>query len=194
MRMLRVLSVVSAILIGSSLPAFGGTISIQPLFVTEVVGETFSVDIQITSVSDLYAFEFDLGFNPLVVKAIGITEGPFLPPGGATFFLPGAIDNTFGTITSNADTILGPVAGVSGTGVLASATFQAVGLGSSEITINNPLFLDSTGSSISEAVEPGSASVVFPMKVGPEPAPALLLCLALLGCVVLRRRAEGART
>jgi hypothetical protein len=188
MRVLRALSVVSSILIGASMPAVCSPVSIQPSSLTDAIGQIFSVNIEITSVTDLYAFEFDLGFNPLVIRAIGITEGPFLPLGGATFFLPGTIDNTFGTITSNADTLLGPVSGVSGSGVLATAMFQAVGLGSSEITINNPLFLDPTGASISEAVQPGGASVV-----SPEPAPVILVCAALLGFALMRRTAAGAR-
>ena len=188
MSKMKIQVVVASMLFGLSMPAFGGPVSIQPSPMTVTLGQTFSVNVAVSNMTDLYAFEFDLGFNSLVLNATGITEGAFLPLGGPTFFLPGTIDNTFGTITFNADTLMGPVSGVSGSGVLAVVTFQAVAAGSSAININNPLFLDSAGASMSVAVQSGSVTVL-----SPEPCSALLLFVGLLGCAAVGRKSGGAR-
>src|ERR1017187_509784 len=140
--------VVPFVLFGLSTPALAGVLSVQPASQNEANGQTFFVNIAVANVSDLYALEFDLAFNPQVIQATGITEGAFLPTGGPTFFLPGTIDNVFGSITFNGDTLLGPVSGVSGSGMLAIATFQAIGNGVSAIAFDNLFFLDSTGGSI----------------------------------------------
>jgi hypothetical protein len=63
-------------------------------------GPSFSLDVLISNVADLYAFQFDLGFDPLILSATGVTEGPFLPSGGTTAFIPGTIDNSGGTVSS----------------------------------------------------------------------------------------------
>jgi hypothetical protein len=48
------------------------------------------VDVNISGVTDLYDFQFDLSFNPAVIQATSVLEGKFLlSGGGTTFFLPG---------------------------------------------------------------------------------------------------------
>src|SRR5579863_8082042 len=76
----------------------GATLSPDPALEIVDDGQTFSLNITISNVTDLNAFQFDIGFNPLILNAIGTTEGSFLALGGPTFFLHGTIDNTFGTI------------------------------------------------------------------------------------------------
>src|ERR1051326_2192189 len=78
-------------------------VSISPANVSKVQGDVFTLDITIADVSDLFAFQFDIGFAPDILGAINITEGSFLPTGGATFFLAGVIDNVTGVITATAD-------------------------------------------------------------------------------------------
>jgi hypothetical protein len=56
-----------------------------------IVGEPVSVDGSISNVTDLYALQFAVEFDPNVLAVMGVGEGAFLPSGGATFFLPGAI-------------------------------------------------------------------------------------------------------
>ncbi len=42
------------------------------------VGETFSVDVTIDAVEDLYGFQFDLRFNEKALRVLDVQEGPFL--------------------------------------------------------------------------------------------------------------------
>lgn len=48
------------------------------------------VDVNIFGVADLYDFQFDLGFNPAVIRAMNVPEGAFLSNGGdLRVFFPG---------------------------------------------------------------------------------------------------------
>src|SRR5579872_4655605 len=116
------------VLLSTLLPsAFADAIlSIQPASTSTSPGSTFAVSVDISNVTDLYAFQFDIGFNPATLAGVSVTEGSFLPGGGSTFFIPGFIDNTGGTIAFSADTLIGPIPGVSGSGTLATIDFTAV--------------------------------------------------------------------
>jgi hypothetical protein len=104
--------------------------------------------VQISGASDLFGCQFDLGFNPAVFAATTVTEGPFLSSGGATIFLPGAIDNVSGLISSIADILAGPVSGVNGSGTLLNASFQALAAGTSSISLFNVITLNSAGQAL----------------------------------------------
>jgi hypothetical protein len=150
-------------------------VSIQPSVSIPGVGETFDVLVEISSVSDLYAFQFDISFDPAILSAIDVTEGSFLPGGGFTFFIPGSIDNIGGSISFTADILLTAVSGVSGSGTLADLQFQALTVGTSPVNLSNVILLDSNLSDIPYNTSNGSVSPV------PEPSTVLLLGSGLIG-------------
>jgi hypothetical protein len=139
------------------------------------VGGTFDVFINVTDAVDLYAFQFDITFDPAILSAQSVAEGPFLPSGGSTFFIPGTIDNSTGSITFTANTLLGAVSGINDGGRLAELEFQAIGQGTSPITLSNVLLLDSNFSEISFSTTDGSIRVDNP---NPTPEPATMLLMA----------------
>lgn len=158
--------------------ADGIVLSIQPVSSTVGVGSTFAVDVNISGVTDLYDYQFDLSFNPAVLQATNVLEGAFLSSGGATYFIPGIIDNTDGNVTFNADTLLTAISGVSGDGTLAVFDFTAIAPGTSDLTILNNedlLLQDSTGATLSSTTTDGSATVPTP-----EPSSLMLLVTGLL--------------
>jgi len=146
-----------------------------------VKGTPLGLDVLITGVVDLYAFQFTLSFNPTVLQAGGVGEGPFLATGGTTFFNAGTIDNTAGTITFTAASLLGALPGVNGGGVLTHFDFSVPSVGTSPITFSNVLLLNSQLVEIAAVVNNGVVTAV------PEPAPFLLLAAGLAG-LALRRR------
>ena len=137
-------------------------------------GAGFVLDINISNVSDLFALQLDLTFNPAVVQLTNVLEEGFLPSGGSTLFVPGTIDNTVGDATLNADTLLGAVAGANGSGTLLEFQFSALSPGVSPFAISNVILLDSNLNSITNTITEGSITVT-PGGAVPEPATLLLL-------------------
>ena len=142
-------------------------ISIQPMTINATVGNSILLDIVFTDANDLYAYGFDVGFDPLVLQVIELTSAGFLVSGGSVTFNPGTVNNSAGTVASTVESLRGPVAGVTGSGSLVHLQFNSVGTGSSVITIFNQLFLDSSLSGIDVSVS--SASVVVRSSAVPEP-------------------------
>ncbi len=155
------------------------TLSIIPVSPTVGVGTTFAIDVNIAGVTDLYDFQFDLSFNPTVLQATSVLEGTFLSSGGTTFFIPGTIDNAAGTITSNADTLLTAISGVSGNGTLLLLDFTALTEGTSDLTISDVILQDSTGIVLTSGVTGGSVTVQGAPAV-PEPTVLMLFLTELL--------------
>jgi hypothetical protein len=138
------------------------TISIEPTPSTFSVGDTFSLNIVVTDVIDLYGFQFDIEFSPSILSATGITEGAFLLSGGSTLFIPGAIDNVLGTISFTGDTLLSAPPGVDGSGILASVTFQALVAGTSLVSPSNVVLLDTNLADIPFSTQNGTVDVPTP--------------------------------
>jgi general secretion pathway protein D len=159
---------------GFSLGALADTVvSIQPVTKTVAPGEAFSLGIFISGASDVYAYQFDLGFDPAVLSALDINEDSFLSSAGTTLFLPGVIDNVFGTITFTGDTLTGPIPGASGAGTLAVVDFKAGAAGASSVNLLSVQLLDSSLGSINSTLQSGSVAIT--VSSVPEPATFWLL-------------------
>ena len=108
------------------------------------IGETFTVNINISDVHDLYVWQAGMTFNATVLEALNIAEGEFLMRAGVpTLWTPGSIDNTNGIIHYSASSVTGSTPGVSGSGQLMSATFRVKDVGNSTLYLTAILLLDS---------------------------------------------------
>ena len=152
---------------------------------TVSLGQTFAVTVDITSATDLYAYQFDLGYDASMLSLSTISEGNFLSAAGATFFIPGSIDNTAGLASATADSLLTAISGATGSGLLVTFDFTAIGAGNSALTLSNLFLLDSNLAAINGTTQNGSVTVG---KVGvPEPSVLVLLLIAM-GCLALMLR------
>ncbi|GGC05636.1 cohesin domain-containing protein [Pseudoduganella buxea] len=139
------------------------------------MGQMFSVSIQVDDVNDLYAYQFDLAFDPGLVAIAGVVEGSFLPGGGPTIFNPGLVDNTTGRLSFTLGSLIDDFPGVSGSGELVRVDFMALlATGTTSFELENFILLDS--SLLDIAASPPLAGAV---TVVPTP-PSLALMVPLL--------------
>jgi hypothetical protein len=167
-----------------------GTLNFAPKLLTVSSGQSFSINVEASKVTDLYAYQFDVGFDPTILAAVSIVEGPFLATGGSTYFVPGTIDNGGGSISFNADALTGAIWGVTGTGVLTTIDFTALAGGSSAISLSNAVFLDSTLNTIVIGMTGGTVDVNSSLTTSDLPASwtEMLLALGVFGIAVYYRR------
>jgi len=187
-RLVIPIAVVFAIFLNTSIARAIPIVSVNPSSTSVNPGDSFSLDIGISDVTDLFAYQFELSFDPTLLAATSLSEGAFLPTGGFTFFIPGAIDNTSGTVGLTLDTLFFAPAGVTGSGSLASLTFDALLVGgASTVSLSNVILLDSLGAAITSSTENGIVNVGSSTPV-PEPSTIVLLGIGLVGIGIARMR------
>lgn len=129
------------------------------------VGDIFTVNIAISNVTNLRAWQLGLTFNPDVLECMPVEisipsnntsviqrmsafqEGPFLKQGGETLFVsPKPVYEKEGVIRLHGccifDRTTGNSTSVSGSGTLTSITFKIISLGTSILHITNVKLLD----------------------------------------------------
>ena len=122
-------------------------VSVSPSSVTATIGQSFSIDIIILNVLDLYGWEFRLNWSASLLEAVSIIEGPFLKSGGTTFSYY-YINATTAHIVMDC-TLLGSIPGVGGSGMLATITFYAKAKGECPLDLNDVILIDSFEQTIS---------------------------------------------
>ncbi len=110
------------------------TISIEPSEVLDVSpGGTFSINVTITGVSELFGWQINITFNPQILNVESMGEGPFLKQQNDTIFMRQS-DNTVGyAFVSAIFNPPYPSYGASGSGLLGNITFSVKGSGSSSL-------------------------------------------------------------
>jgi hypothetical protein len=101
----------------------------------DAIGDVFTVNVSISGVLNLYAYEFKLYYNSTALNGTSVVPGPFLNESGQTpfFYIVAFTDHynsTYGVVWIDS-TLTGNVLGVDGDGVLATIRFNATALGNS---------------------------------------------------------------
>jgi hypothetical protein len=193
-----IIAVLSIIFLSSAFPlhqAMGQstvTPSIQ-LSATSVLnqGVTFSTNITISNVTDLKAWAVSLYYKSSVLNGTNVDEGPFLKAEGVSTYLivSNFTDNynsTHGYMYVSCTRLGVAVAGVNGSGTLATLTFKAVGTGS------DVLQFDTTGPLSTELYDSSGNSMAF-IDEFPSLAILPLFMIATLVSLVAFRRLKVTR-
>jgi Cohesin domain/PEP-CTERM motif len=175
------------------LPQQGRALTFSVDSATVNVNDIFSINVHVADAVDLTSWQFDLGYNPTLLQAQLVTEGPFLASFGTTLFpptvfTPGIINNSSGLISlvANAFADLPPLP--SGSGVLARIQFKALTAGLSPLTLSGTyLNLDPNGFTVAN----GSVCVTGGTSCGggavPEPSSLWLMGLGAIAFWGMRR-------
>ena len=138
--------VIVSLIVGSVGLAVVGTapltpvISVEPPTITAEVGGTFTINVTIAdvtianSLNGIYMWEFGMNFDPSVLNATSVMEGPFLKNAGyptSWNMMPPQINNYEGTIAASNNLMFYPEnsQGALGSGVLCNITFQVRDIG-----------------------------------------------------------------
>ncbi len=165
------------------------TIAVLPQVTLTSTGQAFIVSISALNITDLGYFQLDVGFDPTLMEAVFVAEDVFLPdwaanldPPGSTFWDPGTIDNTGGTISFIYEGILGsypPGSMATGSGSLLLIQFKALSPGTGYVNVLNGQFLDSNLDPITVSLASGEVDIARSSAV-PEPSSLLLLACGLM--------------
>jgi hypothetical protein len=132
----------------------GASLGFEPPEATWSVGGSFTLDIMVFEVSDLYGIELELSFEPTTVEVVDAdlgTSGIQIQPGvcpSPDFVALNEVDNSTDTIIYAA-TSLSPSPPCDGGGVIASITFHGLVEGSSPVNFSSWLLSDTDLNTIS---------------------------------------------
>lgn len=121
---------------------------------------TMVLEIRANDVQDLYGLSFDLAYPQQQLRYDGPTEGTFLNQSGAQTSLQVAPGSGAGTLVVGL-TRLGGVTGVTGSGVLLSLRFTAIGAGSGNFGFSRNSTFKSDGTTVGSTWSAGSVNVVL---------------------------------
>jgi hypothetical protein len=130
------LSVVFRINLSTVKAATIPTVAVNPQFVPIMdINETFTLNVTVTDAESMHGvgisgFEIRLEYDPTILEATNLTEGPFLRSFGETFIAKSNITDGHIWFT---EVLMGSVAGATGNGTLLTVNFTVTGTGASPL-------------------------------------------------------------
>lgn len=123
------------------------TVYVSPSKVYETVGNSFSVSIEISDVTDLFGWEFKFWWDTTLLSLMNVTEGSFLTAGGQTFFTY-KLNSTASYVLVDCTLLGGNITGVTGNGTLAYITLKVNSVGECPLTLNDTKLVNSSEQAI----------------------------------------------
>jgi Cohesin domain len=151
-----------------------GMVCVQPGASSAQVGDSFTVGVVASGISDLGAYQFELDFDAAVISMQSVADATLLSSTGrivlcaAPIVAPASVRFACSTLGPE------PPAGPSGSGVLAVVTFQALAGGTSSLSLTNTILTTPSNAPISVGFSGGSVTVSAATPTpcaGPCPTP-----------------------
>ena len=125
-------------------------------------GENVTVSVKVERVADLYAYGFEVNYDPDVLNFVSAAESNFLKADGIETSFEYSLENgTQGRLIVGNARLQNPASGIDGSGELFNMTFTAVGSNGSdsEISLGATTFLADTSGDIATSFVPVDISV-----------------------------------
>lgn len=114
-----------SILFVSITPSFAGTtVYFSQSSINNTIGDTFIVDVLVSGVTDLYGYEFKISFDSAYLACKTVSKSSFFPDVDIMIYKQN-IDNTIGIVWFAIALVNPEILGKSGSGTLATLTFQS---------------------------------------------------------------------
>ncbi|MHA1710684.1 MAG: PKD domain-containing protein [Candidatus Freyarchaeota archaeon] len=123
---------------------------------TKTPGTTLTIDVNVADVSELYAWSFQLKWDPDILSVTDVTEGQLLSQNGHSTYFVSKVDPDLGYMAVWC-TLKGEpaTAAASGSGTLATITFKVEGEGFCSLDLYDTKLLDCHGNEIKHMVNDG---------------------------------------
>lgn len=138
------------------------TVLISPSAQEVAYGEEFTIEIEVNPTTSIAGAQFDLSFDPDLLKATSVEEGNLLSQGGADIYFQvmGEIDNENGKITGVAGVITTPGENVSSQGTFAIIHMTAENTeGTASLNLSNIKVANPEGSEVPSVTQNGSIEI-----------------------------------
>lgn len=133
-------------------------VSIQPPHSSVSQGDTLTVSVQIDGVVNLGAYAFRLLYDPDVFEVVDVEDGGFLGSTGRSIIILGPdINNVAGIMEFGATSMDTGLSGPDGAGVLGVITLEAVGVGTTDLDLDEVQLLDPGANELAANLLDGSA-------------------------------------
>ena len=156
---------------GSPLMGSGTTFSVDPSQITALKDESFSINITLNNVTDLYGWEYKLFWNNSILNCTGATVyAPGIWSNNTCCGGPG-VENGYNATHGRffkALIALYPTSSFNGTTVTVTLTFKAIASGTTTLDLQDTKLIDSQGAAISHTAQDGSVTVLL-MNVTKRP-------------------------
>jgi general secretion pathway protein D len=124
-------------------PAGSALVSFDPPSLTQAVGSTFAVNINLTGGQNVYSAPLQILYNPKVLQLLNVSNGPLLQQDGQAVALVHRDDSMMGILQVTASRPPGSP-GITGDGQLFTLTFQAKAPGEATLSINRAILKNSS--------------------------------------------------
>ncbi len=156
---------------GSPLLGSGTTFSVNPSQITVFKDESFSVNITLNDVTDLYGWEYKLFWDNSILNCTNsVVYAPEIWANNTYWAGPGVENNYNATHGSFFKLLIAiyPTPSLNGTTVTATLTFKAIATGTTTLDLQDTKLIDSEGEAISHTAQDGSVTVLL-MRITRRP-------------------------
>jgi general secretion pathway protein D len=116
-------------------PAGSALLSFDPPSLSQAVGSTFTVNVNLAGGQNVYSVPLQILYNPNVLQLVNVSNGPMLSQDGQAVALVHRDDSMMGILQLTASRPPGST-GISGDGQVFTLTFQAKAPGQATLSIN----------------------------------------------------------